>query len=125
LFRTSPEKPRGEDFLRNVLEDPLQLILVGVLGGNVVGYAHVIVKHIPASPYRKERRFGEIDTVAVLPEAQRRGLGEMLIGGALEWLKRQGVNDHQIAVHAFNGTAERLYRRFGFAPSVTMLRRKD
>ena len=124
LFRAPSGSPRGEDFLPSVLDDPLQTILVATAAEGVVGYVHVRVKNAPDAPYRVERRYGEIDSLAVLPEAQGRGVGRRLIEAALDWLVGQGVDDHQIAVHAFNTAALRLYESFGFAPSVAMLRRK-
>jgi ribosomal protein S18 acetylase RimI-like enzyme len=125
MFRMPEGSPRGEDFLPGVLADPLQAILVAATAaGAVVGYVHVRVKQAPGAPYRVARRYGEIDNLAVLPEAQGQGVGRRLIEGALDWLAGQGVDDHQIAVHAFNTAAMRLYARLGFVPSVTMLRRK-
>ena len=125
LFRSPTGSPRGEDFLTDVLEDPLQNIVVALLTDEIVGYVHVLIKHTPSSSFRVERRYGEIDTVAVRPEAQRRGIGRKLIQAALDWLTSQGIHDHQIAVHVFNEPARRLYERMGFTPSVTLLRRKD
>jgi ribosomal protein S18 acetylase RimI-like enzyme len=102
----------------------LQEMLVAVQERQVVGYVHARVSHSAASSSRVERRFGEIESLAVLPRVQRLGLGRKLIEGAWEWLSSQGLDDCQIAVHAFNAEATRLYRRMGFAPSVTLLRRK-
>ena len=116
---------RGEGFLARVLDDPQQQILVGVRDTAVVGYAHVLVRQSPDAPYRVERRYGEIESLAVLPEAQRLGVGRRLIDAARTWLAGQGIHDHQIAVHAFNQGALRLYRQMGFAPSVILLRRTD
>jgi ribosomal protein S18 acetylase RimI-like enzyme len=116
--------PRSDDFLSNVLEDPLQNLLVAVLAGEVIGYVHVLLKQTN-SPVLVERPYAEIDSVAVLPDAQRRGVGEKLIQSALEWATSEGVHDHQIAVHQFNAAARRLYEKLGFTPSVTLLRRKD
>ena len=125
LFRTPIGKPRGEDFVSSILGDPLQKIFVALQAGKVVGCLHVLIKHTPASSFRRDRRFGEIDSVAVLPEAQRLGLGRGMIQAALEWLTRQGVDDHQIAAHAFNDGARRLYEDLGFTLSVTLLRRRN
>lgn len=125
LFRTPIGKPRGDDFVSTIVEDPLQKLFVALLGGQVVGYLHVLIKHTPASPWQVERHFGEIDSVAVLPEAQRLGLGREMIQTALEWLTSQGVDDHQIAAHAFNDAARRLYEELGFTLSVTLLRRQN
>lgn len=125
LFQAPIGKPRGDGFLRSVLDDPQQKILIGLLDEEVVGFAHVVIKHTPASPFKVDRHFGEIDAVAVLPKAQGHGLGRKLITAATEWLTSNDINDHQIAVHAFNERARRLYEQLNFTPSFTMLRRTD
>ncbi len=124
LFCVASEKPRGEHFLQTVLMDPQQQVLVAVRDGEVVGYAHVVIKNTPASSYRVERHYSEVDTISVHPAAQRLGTGRKLIEAAVSWASSRGIRDHQIAVHHFNRTARALYERLGFAPSVTVLRRK-
>lgn len=125
LFRVPSQKPRGDCFLLTALEDAQQQVLVAMRNAEVVGYAHVIIKHTAASDYRVERRYAEVDTIAVFPPAQRLGVGRKLIEAALNWAKSNGVDDHQIAVHEFNLSARRLYEQLGYVPSVTLLRRKD
>jgi ribosomal protein S18 acetylase RimI-like enzyme len=124
LFRVPSQKPRGDRFLLNALEDRKQHILVAISDAEVVGYAHVMLKRTEASGHRIERRYSEIDTIAVIPSAQRLGAGRKLIEAAVDWAESNGVDDHQIAVHDFNLGARRLYEQLGYAPSVTLLRRK-
>lgn len=124
LFRVPSGAPRGEDFLEKVLEDPDQQILVAVRRNQVVGYVHILTKTTEATELRVERRFSEIDTISVHPTAQGRGIGRKLIEAALDWTASRQVFDCQIAVHDFNVTARALYEKLGFAPSVTMLRRR-
>jgi ribosomal protein S18 acetylase RimI-like enzyme len=122
FYRTPTERPRGDDFLRTLLDDPGQNIFVGVRAGRVVGYVHVLIKYTPASPFQVERQYGLIDALAVLPEAQHRGIGRTLVETALDWLASQGLRDTQVSVHAFNDEARQLYENMGFKPSVTTLR---
>jgi diamine N-acetyltransferase len=123
LFRVPLGRPRGDDFLRRALDDADQQVLVAVMRCEVVGYAHVVIKSTPPSSYRFERRYSEIDTIAVQPAAQRLGVGRKLIEAALGWASSRHVGDHQIAVHQFNRSARALYEDLGFVPSVTVLRR--
>lgn len=121
LFCVPAQKPRGEHFLQTALDDPLQHALLAVRNGETVGYVHVILKHSVGGP-RVERHYSEIDTIAVHPSAQRLGAGRKLIEAALEWAGANGVHDHQIAVHEFNQSAQRLYEQLGFARSVVVMR---
>ena len=122
FFRAQSQAPRGDHFLQAVIDDPLQHSLLAVRNGEAVGYVHIILKRTAADGQRVERRYSEIDTIAVDPLAQRRGVGRKLILAALDWAEAEGVGDHQIAVHEFNGSARKLYERMGFAPSITVLR---
>ena len=124
LFRVPSGTPRGNDFLQTVLDDPEQQILVAMRRDEVVGYAHVLIKNTAATSYRFERHYSEIDTISVHPSAQRLGAGRKLIEAARNCAESRGIRDHQIAVHEFNGTARAVYEQLGFAPSVTVLRRK-
>lgn len=123
LFRTPEGSPRGEDFLKGVLNDPNQQILVGVLHGRVIGYVHILIKSTPGSSHRLDRRYSEIEAISVDPASQRSGVGRKLIEAAASWAEGSGVRDHQIAVHEFNKSARALYEKLGFAPSLTLLRR--
>lgn len=125
LFRVPPQRPRGDRFLISALEDAEQQVLVAVRDDDVVGYTHVIIKRTPVSDHRIDRRYAEIETIAVFPTAQRRGVGRKLIDAALDWARSKGVDDHQIAVHEFNFDARKLYEQLGFTPSVILFRRKD
>ena len=124
LFRTPAGRPRGENFLQASLDDAGQQILVAVMGGEVVGYVHVVIKNTAANDHRFERHYSEIDTISVHPSSQRLGVGRRLIEAAISWATSKGIDDHQIAVHEFNTVARGLYEQLGFAPSVTLLRRQ-
>ena len=125
LFRIPHGRPRGEDFLATVLRDPEQQIFVAESGGEVIGYIHVLITNSGTSAHQVERRYSEINTISVRPSAQRLGAGRKLIEAALSWAASKRIHDHQIAVHEFNGPARALYEQLDFAPSITVLRRKD
>ena len=125
LFRKPSGAPRGKDFLKNVLQDPEQQILVAVRAGELVGYVHVVIKSAAPAEHRLERRYAEIDTICVLPAVRRLGIGQKLMKAALNWSGSRGVHDHQIEVHEFNRAARILYEQIGFVASVTLLRRKS
>jgi len=53
-----------------------------------VGFA--VVSALPNDPSVSPPQAGWIDAVAVLPDAQRQGIGSQLMGWAEEWLRSQG-----------------------------------
>lgn len=55
-----------------------------------------------------------ISTVAVHPEWRRRGLGEQLVAAVLDHARSLGAVMATLEVRVSNGTAIRLYEKFGF-----------
>jgi ribosomal protein S18 acetylase RimI-like enzyme len=60
------------------------------------------------------RSNGHVCQVSVLPEAQARGLGEVLMTSALTSFRRQGLQTASLSVTVDNQRAYRLYERLGF-----------
>ena len=59
---------------------------------------------------------GHVCQVSVVPEAQARGLGTVLVSASLEAFRRQGLATASLSVTVDNVRAYRLYERLGFAP---------
>jgi len=57
----------------------------------------------------------DVQTVAVAPAAQGRGVGARLLGALLERAVEQGARRVTLEVRADNAVAIALYRRHGFA----------
>jgi ribosomal protein S18 acetylase RimI-like enzyme len=60
------------------------------------------------------RTNGHICQVSVLPEAQARGLGRVLMTAALRSFRRQGMQTASLSVTVDNARAYRLYEQLGF-----------
>ncbi len=65
---------------------------------------------------RLSRDNGHICQVSVLPEAQSRGLGRLLLGRALGVFRSRGLRHASLSVTVDNARAYALYRSFGFVP---------
>ncbi|HEX2027388.1 MAG TPA: ribosomal protein S18-alanine N-acetyltransferase [Nitriliruptorales bacterium] len=72
----------------------------------VVGYAGVMVAADAA----------HVTTVVVHPDHRRRGIATALVAHVLEVATDRGAAAATLEVRASNTAAQRLYRRFGFAP---------
>lgn len=57
---------------------------------------------------------GDIQTIAVAPDARRRGLGRVLMTSLLNEARRRGSREVFLEVRADNPTAETLYASLGF-----------
>ena len=72
--------------------------------GGVVGYAGLAVAGTEA----------DVQTVAVSPDAQGRGIGRLLLDALVAQAARQGATSVLLEVRADNPSAIRLYERTGF-----------
>lgn len=74
-------------------------------GAALVGYAGLYLNDAEA----------EIQTVAVAPAAQRRGIGRLLVEDLLAEARRRGAHRVLLEARAENARAIALYETFGFA----------
>ena len=81
-------------------------LLGATLDGHVVGYAITWTILDQA----------ELGNVAVDPEARKRGIGRMLVRGALRRAVARGARECYLEVRQSNATAQRIYRAMGFLP---------
>lgn len=72
--------------------------------GAVLGYAGVRVGGTQA----------DVQTIAVIPERRREGIGRLLLGELLAEARRRGATEVFLEVRADNPGAQRLYEAHGF-----------
>ena len=72
----------------------------------IVGYCGLMV--LPGAPD------ADVQTIAVLPEARRSGLGRALMGQMIAEARRRGVREVFLEVRADNPGAQSLYESLGF-----------
>ena len=56
----------------------------------------------------------DVQTIAVVPDLEGRGIGSALLTGLIDEARRRGAADVLLEVRADNPRAQALYRRFGF-----------
>jgi len=83
--------------------------------GRAVGYALVHFREQDDSRVTGGR-FGELESLAVLPEARGRGIGTALMAAVYRELRALGVGELEIGVLVTNDGARRFYEREGFRP---------
>ena len=72
----------------------------------IVGYSGLMA--LPGAPD------ADVQTIAVLPDARRAGLGRALMGQMIAEARRRGVREVFLEVRADNPGAQRLYESLGF-----------
>jgi ribosomal protein S18 acetylase RimI-like enzyme len=90
------------------LQDPDSLLLVAAQGTDVVGDVLGPVDSWRSPPS------AHIDSIAVLPEAQKRGIGSLLLRSFAEEVRRQGCTRVTLEVSAANEAGLAFFTRHGF-----------
>lgn len=73
---------------------------------------------IPFENMEDEAKAGEfyVDSVAVLPQMRKRGIGRLLLDAAIEKARKERVREIVLAVDPHNEKAQHLYKAVGFNP---------
>ena len=104
------DRLKRTDF-RNALRASRSLLLVADDGDAIAAYALL----------KMQGRLGHLLSLAVDPEARRRGLGRALIAAAEEAARARGARHMQLELREDNGAAEALYESLGYRHHGTWL----
>lgn len=85
-----------------------------VVPGAAAGIAGYITCQADAAP-----GVGRIGLVAVAEAERRRGLGRVLVAGALDWFHRTSCKEARVVTQAANVPAQRVYQSLGFRTAET------
>jgi ribosomal protein S18 acetylase RimI-like enzyme len=112
-----------EDNLANTLRDG-GATLVAENNGQVIGYLSLAFKTGEPFIHLSKRRYGYVQDIVVLAEHRGGGVAQLLLAEAERITRTAGLSGLALGMLVGNDTAERAYRRFGFAPhSIEMLKR--
>jgi len=114
LFTPGPDSRRSDDFLLSCLNNAEGALFLAEEGTRPCGLMYVLERSAPDLPLFVPRRYALVDTLIVMPEAQRRGIGRALLGHAEEWARQRGLAQVELGVHEFNVGAIALYEAVGY-----------
>lgn len=103
-------------FLGSQLEEPDAIVMVAEIDGEVAGYVYAGVEPLSWKELRDEAGF--IHDLLVSEDARSRGAGQLLLDGAIAWLRDRGMPRVVLWTAAPNGGAQRLFERRGFRPTM-------
>lgn len=101
------------------LEDPETFFVIAEDESGPVGYAFVTVGPGYAS-WATGERAGVLETLSVLPEHRRSGVGAALIKAAWRRLGELGIDDMAITTTVTNVDSHRFYEREGFSQAFVV-----
>ena len=93
------------------LADPRSAGRIGEIAGRVVGYALLTAVKFPGE---RPATALELSQLYLLPEAQGRGIGPVLLDWSIAEARARGATELVLSVFVDNRRARRLYERLGF-----------
>lgn len=117
MFAAREARPEPvEDSLRAALEDAAQQVWVGTIDGVAIAYAVAIVEEL-----RTGDRLGVIEDIYVEPEGRSVGVGEALMGAALEWLTDQGCTGVDARALPGDRATKNFFEASGFSARLLVM----
>jgi ribosomal protein S18 acetylase RimI-like enzyme len=108
------------DVYRGWLESGTALALLAERDGHLVGYAFAHLIDGPDETFAVGRRYAELYSLAVAPEARSGGIGTRLLDELDRQLAAVSIVDLVVAVMTDNHAARRFYERRGLLPVETV-----
>ena len=118
LTSNTPFRPITVDSLRQIFEDPDTVFLIGKVYGKDAGFVILDFEG-------KNKEYGIIAGLGVLPRFQRKGLGTILGMAAWNYFKNKGVIELRCEVYKNNLGSHSFIKWIGFEEYKKMLYRKE
>ena len=117
IFRVDERPARPREFVEQSVNDPLRALYVAEVGGRVVGLIYLILREAPNMPMLQPRRYGYVDSIAVLEDYRGQGIGHALMATGHAWARELGATEMELVVWEFNRPAQAFYASLGYETS--------
>jgi GNAT superfamily N-acetyltransferase len=112
-FRVPPEPRFGSGEVAAIISNDDAGLFVVEQGGEVVGMIYLEIEEASAS-HRVRDPSCWVSNVVVRRDAQRQGIGRLLMEAAEAWARSKGLARVKFQVWEFNASAIALYERLGY-----------
>lgn len=113
LFRAPDAITRSVEFIKGVLANEENLMLVAEWDGELIGFIHATV-HDLEHPFMVPQRVAHIHDIVVAEAFRGRGAAPAMLTQAVDWAAEQGATQIQLNVFEFNDRARAFYEKNGF-----------
>jgi ribosomal protein S18 acetylase RimI-like enzyme len=113
MFRLPTDSEQSVEAFSAILKAPDNLVLLAE-NAEPVGYLYAQFQSRPASWVHLEIQVLYIQHMVIAPKFRRRGVGTLLLSGAMDSARSKGINRVELDVWAFNSEAKSFYTKHGF-----------
>jgi len=113
-----------ETWLGAILKDDTAFMVVAESREGILGAIFYRIMANPDDPMLRERRFGYIEELVVQELFRGKGIGNELLGYAIEDLKRRDIHDIELDVWENNIPGSRFFERHGFTVMRKRMKRR-
>jgi ribosomal protein S18 acetylase RimI-like enzyme len=114
LFQQASGTVREREYILALIADEDHGLFLAEAEGQVVGFAHAVIRHTPPVPIVVPRRLAMVDNLVVKEECRRAGIGRALMAHVHRWALDRGATEVELTVYDFNKAAKALYRSLGY-----------
>ena len=88
--------------------------------GRRLGFVYAV----PATDFFTGEEYGHVSDIAVVPDAEGRGVGRALMAAAEAWARGRGYRALSLHVFVDNGGARAFYERLGYEDELLRMRKR-
>jgi ribosomal protein S18 acetylase RimI-like enzyme len=114
IFRVPNGPSRARSYIYGIIQDEDAALFVAETDGQLIGQIHVAIRETPEIPILVPRRYGFVDTLAVMGPYRRAGIGRALMERAQQWTLDRGLAEIELSVWEFNAGAIAFYEDLGY-----------
>jgi GNAT superfamily N-acetyltransferase len=100
--------------IRRLTTQREHVLLVALVAGEVVGYAHAEVQELPVTPYKRASALLHLHAMGVTAAHRGHGVGRALLTAVRDAAAARGLTGVSLDVYAFNTAGRAFYEREGF-----------
>lgn len=108
------DKTRLVRGLEEILANPSARIFVAEERGSIAGFVEIYLREDPADPATISHKYVHVQSLMVVPDLRKQGIGKRLMNAAETWAAGQGAAEIRLDSWEFSGDPVSFYEALGY-----------
>jgi GNAT superfamily N-acetyltransferase len=100
--------------LTKIIEDDQAALFIAEIEGQLIGLAEVYFRQDEVDSVKVAQPYGYLQSLMVLEQFRRYGVGKLLVDAAEAWAKAKGATEMQLEIWDFPAGALRFYEKLSY-----------